>query len=97
MKYKCDICSYIYDSKVGDLENGIVAGIDLNDLPEIWVCPLCGIGTEHFHPLEEGALIAKGEAPLSMMMMALTRSLWQICGRGSCAVTVRYAVCSSGN
>jgi len=25
MKYKCDICSYIYDIKVGDLENGIAA------------------------------------------------------------------------
>jgi rubredoxin len=85
--YKCDICSYIYDSEVGDPENGIAAGVDLKDLPESWICPLCGIGTEHFHPLENGALIPQREAPLSLMMMALTRSLWQICGRGSCAVT----------
>lgn len=87
MKYKCEICSYIYDSEVGDPENGIDAGIDLRDIPEDWICPICGIGIEHFYSLEDEEIIPQGEAPLSLMMMALTRSLWQICGRGSCAVT----------
>lgn len=40
MKYKCDICSYIYDSEVGDPENGIASGTDLNNLPEGWICPI---------------------------------------------------------
>jgi len=87
MKYKCDICNYIYDSDTGDSEYGFEAGVDLKDLPEIWICPLCGIGAEYFHPLEDKALSSRGEAPLSLMMMALTRSLWHICGRGSCAIT----------
>lgn len=87
MKYNCEICSYIYDSKQGDLENGIANGTDLNELPSSWVCPLCGVGKENFYQLDENAPVPTGESPQNIMIMALTQSLWQICGRGSCAVT----------
>jgi rubredoxin len=52
MKFKCDICSYIYDSSNGDPENGIETGIDLKDLPSDWVCPVCGIEKDYFYSLE---------------------------------------------
>lgn len=87
MKYHCEICSYIYDSKKGNPEKDVAAGTDLNDLPSGWVCPLCGVGKENFYPLNENAAVPRGEAPQNIMIMALTQSLWQICGRGSCAVT----------
>jgi rubredoxin len=87
MKYHCEICSYIYDSEQGNPENGILKGIDLNDLPSTWVCPQCGVGKENFYLLAEDSPVPPGEAPQNIMIMALTQSLWQICGRGSCAVT----------
>lgn len=87
MKYRCGICNYIYDTENGDSEYGFKAGIDFEDLSSDWVCPICGVGKELFSLQENEEFIPQGDAPLSLMMMALTRSLWQICGRGSCAVT----------
>ena len=48
MKYVCEICGYEYDEEKGDLDNGITAGTKWTDLPADWVCPLCGVGKEHF-------------------------------------------------
>lgn len=87
MNYLCDICNYIYDSDKGDFQYGFKAGIDLFDLPSSWVCPVCGVEKDQFYPLGDEKLIPQGESPLGLMMMALTSSLWKICGRGSCAVT----------
>ena len=51
-KYECDICGYVYDPAAGDPDNGIVPGTSFEDLPEDWVCPLCGVGKENFSPAE---------------------------------------------
>ncbi|THG54338.1 rubredoxin, partial [Muribaculum caecicola] len=32
---------------------GIPAGTSFEDLPEDWLCPLCGVGKEDFSPIEE--------------------------------------------
>lgn len=34
MQYKCDICGFVYDE---DKE-----AVRFEDLPEDWVCPICG-------------------------------------------------------
>ena len=34
--------------EIGDPENGIEPGTSFEDLPEDWVCPLCGVGKEEF-------------------------------------------------
>ena len=47
-KYVCDVCGYEYDPEVGDPENDIPAGTAVEDLPEDWVCPLCGVGKDEF-------------------------------------------------
>jgi rubredoxin len=47
-KYVCNTCGYEYDPEVGDPENNIPAGTAFEDLPEDWVCPLCGVGKEDF-------------------------------------------------
>ncbi|MHB8093887.1 MAG: rubredoxin [Candidatus Aminicenantales bacterium] len=47
-KWECTACGYIYDPAVGDAENGIQPGTRFEDLPEGWVCPLCGVGKEFF-------------------------------------------------
>ena len=47
-KYVCDVCGYIYDPAEGDPDNGGAAGTAFEDIPESWVCPLCGVGKDQF-------------------------------------------------
>ena len=47
-KYVCQICGYVYDEKLGDPDNGIAPGTKFEDLPEDFVCPLCGVEKENF-------------------------------------------------
>ena len=48
----CEICGYVYDPNVGDIEHGIPAGISFEELPKDWVCPPCGAGKEHFSKMK---------------------------------------------
>ena len=47
-KFECLVCGYIYDPEEGDPENGIEPGTSFEDIPEDWLCPLCGAGKEEF-------------------------------------------------
>ena len=55
-KYKCTYCGYVYSALRGEPHNGIPAGTKFEDLPDTYVCPLCGmqgkgkIGTGGFEP-----------------------------------------------
>jgi rubredoxin len=40
-KYRCIVCGYLYDPA----EEGNVA---FEDLPEDYVCPICGVGKDQF-------------------------------------------------
>lgn len=51
-KYKCSICDYVYDPEKGDANGGVSAGTPFEDLPEDWVCPVCGADKDAFEPLE---------------------------------------------
>lgn len=42
MKYVCTVCGHVYDEAV--------EGVPFKDLPEDWVCPLCGVGKDLFEP-----------------------------------------------
>ncbi len=46
--YVCELCGYEYNPVEGDSDNGIAPNTDFEDLPEDWVCPLCGAGKEDF-------------------------------------------------
>lgn len=48
MKYVCDVCGWEYDEAIGDPDNGIAAGTLFEDLPEDFVCPLCGVDKSNF-------------------------------------------------
>ncbi len=48
--YECDVCGYVYDPKEGDDVSGIAAGTSFADLPDDWVCPVCGAPKSQFHP-----------------------------------------------
>ncbi|UUV19472.1 rubredoxin [Fusobacteria bacterium ZRK30] len=47
-KYVCEVCGYVYDPEVGDVDNGIEAGTKFEDIPEDWVCPPCSMGKDVF-------------------------------------------------
>ena len=48
MKYVCDVCGWIYDEEDGYPYAGIEPGTKWDDLPDDFVCPLCGVGKESF-------------------------------------------------
>lgn len=47
-KYTCPLCGYIYDPTVGDPDGGIAPGTRFEDIPEDWVCPICGASKADF-------------------------------------------------
>lgn len=51
-KYECSICGYVYDPANGDPDSGIAPGTSFEDLPEDWVCPLCGAAKENFEKMD---------------------------------------------
>lgn len=51
-KYQCDICGWIYDPELGDREAGIPGGTVFEDIPDDWVCPVCGAGKDSFSALD---------------------------------------------
>ncbi len=48
MKYKCDVCDWVYDEKAGYPDGGIEPGTKWADLPEDFECPICGVGKDSF-------------------------------------------------
>ena len=44
MKYICTVCGHVYDEAV--------EGTPFDQLPEDWLCPLCGVGKDLFEPEE---------------------------------------------
>ena len=42
-RYRCRVCNYIYSPLRGEPHNGIPAGTAFEDLPETYVCPICGM------------------------------------------------------
>jgi rubredoxin len=47
-KYVCKICGYIYDPAEGDPGSSIKPGTPFEELPDSWVCPVCGAPKSEF-------------------------------------------------
>ena len=50
--YECTVCGYLYNPAEGDPDNGIEAGTSFEDLPDDWVCPVCGASKDQFEIVE---------------------------------------------
>ena len=48
MKYVCDVCGYVYDEAQGAPDSGVAPGTKWEDVPEGFVCPLCGVSKDNF-------------------------------------------------
>lgn len=49
-RYVCQVCGYVYDPAEGDPDSGVAPGTAFEDLPDDWVCPVCGAEKSEFEP-----------------------------------------------
>jgi len=47
-RYQCEVCGYIYDPEKGDPDGGISPGTPFEEIPDTWVCPICGASKAQF-------------------------------------------------
>ena len=52
-KYECTVCGYVYDPELGDPEGNIAPGTPFEELPDNWVCPVCGAAKSDFEELAD--------------------------------------------
>ncbi|MFO7967421.1 MAG: rubredoxin [Archaeoglobaceae archaeon] len=51
-RYECTVCGYVYDEEEGDPDSDVPPGTKFGDLPEDWICPVCGAPKEDFELLD---------------------------------------------
>lgn len=52
-KYICRICATIYNPEKGDPEDNIAPGTAFEELPDTWICPVCGSGKDKYELLTQ--------------------------------------------
>ncbi|HCL58126.1 MAG TPA: rubredoxin [Spirochaetia bacterium] len=50
-KFVCGICGFVYDPAKGDPDSGIAPGTPFEQIPDNWLCPVCGVGKSEFSPV----------------------------------------------
>jgi rubredoxin/flavin reductase (DIM6/NTAB) family NADH-FMN oxidoreductase RutF len=50
-KYECKVCGYIYDPELGDPDGNIKPGTPFEQIPDDWVCPVCGAAKDQFEKI----------------------------------------------
>ena len=66
-QFICRACGLIYDEQIGDPDSGIAPGTRFAEIPDDWVCPLCGVVKADFEPYESlSATPVTGSAPLKL-------------------------------
>jgi len=54
MKYICTYCNiYAYDDEKGDPETKIEPGTKVDDFPDSWLCPVCGMPKEYLQEVRD--------------------------------------------
>jgi rubredoxin len=56
-KFVCTVCGFVYDEANGIPEAGIAPGTRWEELPDDWVCPLCGAEKSEFEKQVESTSI----------------------------------------
>ena len=51
-RYKCRVCGHIYDPREGDPKGNIKPGTAFEDIPDDWVCPVCGVEKGEYEPID---------------------------------------------
>ncbi len=50
-RYECQVCGYAYDPGEGDPDSGIPTETAFEELPDDWVCPVCGVNKSQFQEM----------------------------------------------
>lgn len=50
-KYRCTVCGYVYDPEQGDPDSKMKPLTPFEELPESWVCPVCGASKDQFEKI----------------------------------------------
>ncbi len=53
--YVCELSDYTYEPEKGDPQNGVKPGTAFEDLPDEWVCPVCGTAKDEFQAVPDKA------------------------------------------
>lgn len=61
--FVCTICGYVYNESVGIPEAGITPGTKWEDLPDDWVCPLCGASKSDFQEKDPATMQTRTAEP----------------------------------
>ena len=69
-KYICEVCGWVYDEE-SCKENGIPL-VEFEDLPDDFVCPVCGVGKELFSEIEEDINETQEKTIILLLTIALT-------------------------
>ncbi len=52
-KWICATCGFVYDPEDGDEDGGIPRGTAFEDIPDDWICPVCGARKRDFRPMDD--------------------------------------------
>jgi len=75
-EFICRACGHIYNEKDGDPDSGIAPGTRFEDIPDDWLCPLCGVTKADFVPYDrEASEKARQSACASAPLLARSRVL----------------------
>lgn len=74
-KYTCTICGFVYGETAGYPEGGIAPGTKWEDIPEDWICPLCGATKVDFQEQKSGKLPVEQELPADALAFGEMREL----------------------
>lgn len=85
MRYKCAMCGWVYDPAVGDPDGGIAPGTAFTDIPDDWVCPVCGASKADFSPAD-----AESESAAATKETSSDMAMWQ-CQTSNCGYIYRPA------
>lgn len=50
-RWICEFCGWIYDPAKGDPDGGIPPGTPFEEIPDDWMCPICGAEKADFREL----------------------------------------------
>jgi rubredoxin len=53
-KWICETCGFVYDPEEGDPDGGITEGTPFEEIPDDWMCPVCGARKKDFRKMEPG-------------------------------------------
>ena len=56
-RWICELCGWVYGPEEGDPDGGIPPGTRFEEIPDDWMCPICGATKSDFRELEPGEQI----------------------------------------